>query len=75
MLTNPLIDGQDNDSGRHKFIIQSRIINLIDELNGRKITQCITRAEYVIKLKGDIKNNKKILNVKNEIVTKSKHDF
>lgn len=45
-MTNLLIDGQDNDSEGHKYIIQSRM-NLIDELNklsGRKVTQRITRA-------------------------------
>lgn len=44
-LTNPLplINGRDDSDG-HKFIIQSRI-NLIDEINDRKVTQRIIRAQ------------------------------
>lgn len=43
-LTKLLIDGPDNESEGHKFIIQSQI-DLIDELNDRKITKRIKRAE------------------------------
>lgn len=56
-LTKPLIDGQDNDSEGHKFIIQSQI-NLIDVLNGRKITQRIKRAEDQLDNKKQIKSNR-----------------